>query len=80
MCGTHLETPDHVLQCNNKRAIRNYSTARFFLGTPLEKVKTPERLSSAIKLHLSQYHKDDITLSGDRRAIKTSKWPHRLEL
>ena len=32
MCGTHLETPDHVLQCTNKRAIQNYNTARFFLG------------------------------------------------
>jgi hypothetical protein len=55
MCGTHLETSDHVLQCKNKRAATQYATARFFLGKKLKNLKTPDRLSASIKFGLRMY-------------------------
>ena len=61
LCGTELETPDHVLQCHNKRAVTCSSTARFFLGKRLQKLKTPNRLIAAIKYGLRMYSTSAIT-------------------
>ncbi len=55
LCGTELETSNHVLQCHNKCAVAAASTARLFLRKSLKKHKTPERLTSAIKYGLRMY-------------------------
>ena len=61
MCGTELETSDHVLQCHNKRSVTQYSTSRFLLGKKLSKLKTPDRLTAAIKYGLRMYSSSSIT-------------------
>ena len=55
MCGTELETPDHILQCHNKRAVASAAAARLFLGKSLLKQKTPDRLTRTIKYGLRMY-------------------------
>ncbi len=60
LCGTELETPDHVLQCNNRRAVTQYSTSRFLLGKKLDKLKTPNRLTAAIKFGLRMFSSSSV--------------------